>query len=116
MAQMRSAVRVLVAVNPDPASVLPRLDKFFDHYDLDQLVTMLYAVADPASDQVVIANAGHLPPVIIRADGSAETVPMREGCCSARAAHRAPSAPSRWHPGTRSSPSPTVSSNGATRG
>ena len=78
MAQMRSAVRALVAVNPDPASVLPRLDKFFDHYDLDQLVTMLYAVAEPASDQVVIANAGHLPPVIIRADGSAETVPVRE--------------------------------------
>jgi PAS domain S-box-containing protein len=78
MAQMRSAVRLLVAVDPDPMSVLTRLDTFFDRYELNQLVTMMYAVADPGTNQVTIANAGHLPPVIIRADGHTEIVANHE--------------------------------------
>jgi GAF domain-containing protein len=78
MAEMRSVVRVLVAVDPDPAAVLERLDTFFDRYALNQLVTMLYVVADPASDEVAIANAGHLPPVVIHADGYAETLAVHE--------------------------------------
>jgi serine phosphatase RsbU (regulator of sigma subunit) len=78
MAQMRSAVRVLVAVDSDPVSILTKLDKFFDRYELNQLVTMLYGVADPETNEVVIANAGHLPPLIIRADGHAEIAAVRE--------------------------------------
>jgi serine phosphatase RsbU (regulator of sigma subunit) len=78
MAQMRSAVRVLVAVDPDPVTLLTRLDTFFDRYELNQLVTMLYAVADPGANLLVIANAGHLPPVIVRADGHNEVVAVRE--------------------------------------
>jgi serine phosphatase RsbU (regulator of sigma subunit) len=78
MAQMRSAVRVLVALDPDPAAVLERLDTFFDRYALNQLVTMLYVVADPAADEVAIANAGHLPPIVIRADGHAEPLAVHE--------------------------------------
>ena len=63
MAQMRSAVRAFVAVDPGPASVLTRLDRLFEQYDIDQLVTMMYAVADPARDELHVANAGHPPPV-----------------------------------------------------
>jgi serine phosphatase RsbU (regulator of sigma subunit) len=70
MAQMRSAVRAFVAVDPDPGTVLVRLDRLFAQYDIDQLVTMLYAVADPARDEIVVANAGHPAPVVLRADGT----------------------------------------------
>ncbi len=76
MAQMRSAVRTLVAVDPDPAAVLTRLDKVFRQYDIDQLVTMLYAVLEPEHDRILIANAGHLPPVVLRADGRIEPAPV----------------------------------------
>ena len=88
MAQMRSAVRVLVAVDPDPAAVLERLDTFFDRYALNQLVTMLYVVADPAADEVAIANAGHLPPIVIRADGHAEVRRRPRGPAARRRAPR----------------------------
>jgi len=68
MAQMRSATRALVAVDPEPAAVLTRLDRVFERYDLEQLVTMFYAVVDPSADTLVVANAGHLSPVLIRPD------------------------------------------------
>jgi GAF domain-containing protein len=79
MAQMRAAIRALVAVDPEPAAVLPALDRLFEHYDFNQLVTLVYAVADPANDELVIANAGHPPPVLRRADGSAEVVAGEPG-------------------------------------
>ena len=78
MAQMRSALRALVAVDPDPVSVLTRLDRYFERYELDQLVTMLYMVVVPETDEVLVANAGHLPPVVVHADGTRETVRLNE--------------------------------------
>jgi GAF domain-containing protein len=72
MAQMRSAIRTLVAVDPDPAAVLAGMDRVFDALHLEQLVTMVYAVADPALDQLQVINAGHPPPVLIAADGQIE--------------------------------------------
>ena len=78
MAQMRAAIRALVAVDPDPQAVLARLDKVFDHYDMNQLVTMVYAVLDPARDEITLANAGHPPPVRLAAGGHAEQVAVAE--------------------------------------
>ena len=63
MAQMRAAIRALVAVDPDPGRV-SRLDKVFDLYEMNQLVTMVYAVIDPSRDEVTLANAGHPPPLL----------------------------------------------------
>ena len=78
MAQMRAAIRALVAVDPEPHAVLARMDKVFDHYEMNQLVTMLYAVIDPARDEVTIANAGHPPPLRLHADGQAEQLAVSE--------------------------------------
>ena len=78
MAQMRAAIRALVAVDPEPHAVLARLDKVFDLYHMNQLVTMVYAVIDPARDEVTLANAGHPPPLRLRADGSAEQLAVAE--------------------------------------
>ena len=72
MAQMRSAIRTLVAVDPEPDAVLAGMDRVFDALHLEQLVTMVYAVADPAVDQLQVINAGHPPPVLIAADGQIE--------------------------------------------
>jgi serine phosphatase RsbU (regulator of sigma subunit) len=79
MAQMRAAVRAYAAVDPTPAVVMANLDRMFDHYPTDQLVTLVYLVADPARDELVMANAGHPPPVVLRADGSTEQLPMADG-------------------------------------
>jgi len=72
MAQMRSAIRTLVAVDPEPTAVLRGMDRVFDMLHLEQLVTMVYAVADPELDHLAVINAGHPPPVLLRADGRVE--------------------------------------------
>jgi serine phosphatase RsbU (regulator of sigma subunit) len=72
MAQMRSAIRTLVAVDPDPTAVLAGMDRVFDALHLEQLVTMVYAVADPTRDHLEVINAGHPPPVLLAADGRVE--------------------------------------------
>jgi serine phosphatase RsbU (regulator of sigma subunit) len=74
MAQMRSAIRTLVAVDPTPTAVLAGMDKVFDALHLEQLVTMVYAVADPALDHLQVINAGHPPPVLLAADGQIEVL------------------------------------------
>ena len=72
MAQMRSAIRTLLAVDPAPSAVLAGMDRVFDALHLEQLVTMVYAVADPALDHLQVINAGHPPPVLLAADGQIE--------------------------------------------
>lgn len=74
MAQMRSAVRALLAVDPEPAMVLAGLDKLFARFDIDQLVTLVYAVLDAERQQVQIINAGHPAPVLVREQGPAEMI------------------------------------------
>ncbi len=72
MAHIRSALRAYVAMDSDPATVLTKLDQMFATYDIAQLVTLLYLVADPHSTQVAVGNAGHLPPILVDADGTAD--------------------------------------------
>ena len=48
------------------------MDRVFDALHLEQLVTMVYAVADPALDHLQVINAGHPPPVLLAADGQIE--------------------------------------------
>lgn len=77
MAQMRSAVRTLVAVDPDPAAVMRGLDKVFERWHLEQLVTVVYGVADLDRDEVHIVNAGHPAPLLL-ADGGVEVIATPE--------------------------------------
>jgi serine phosphatase RsbU (regulator of sigma subunit) len=64
MGRMRSALRAYALETPDPAEVLRRLDRKMQHFEPDALATVLYAVFDPALDQVRVCMAGHFPPVI----------------------------------------------------
>jgi GAF domain-containing protein len=72
MAQMRAAVRAYVAVDPQPEAVLTKLDTMMAAYGEDQLVTLVYLLVDPARDELVVANAGHPAPTLLRAAGSVE--------------------------------------------
>lgn len=78
MAQMRASLRALLAVDPSPAVVLGKLDLLFETYHLDQLVTMVYAVADPARDEVEVVNAGHPVPLVRAADGTVRALPSTD--------------------------------------
>jgi serine phosphatase RsbU (regulator of sigma subunit) len=77
MAQIRSAVRTLVGVEPEPQWVRRLHDALFAHYEFEQLVTMVYVVADRRRDTVTVANAGHPAPLIVRANGDVEQLGLQ---------------------------------------
>ncbi len=99
MAQMRSAVRAFAAVDPAPDVVLKRLDRLFEQYEIDQLVTMVYAVLDPVRDELTLANAGHPAPVILRADGSLESLSRPQDVLLGADGSCRPTALVRFRPG-----------------
>ena len=65
MAEVRSIIRAYAADDPDPVRVFRRVDTFFEVTGLSQLVTVLYLLFDRDHDTVQIANAGHLPPLLL---------------------------------------------------
>ncbi len=78
MAQVRSTVRAYAIEDPEPVSVFRRVDDFFAALDLPQLVTAVYLLVEPGTGEVVIASAGHLPPLVIDAAGN-RVLPTRGG-------------------------------------
>ena len=64
MGQMRSAVRTLAAVDPDPAAILSGLDQLAMGFAPDDIVTLVIVSLDVDTGAAVIANAGHLSPLV----------------------------------------------------
>jgi GAF domain-containing protein len=80
MAQLRASVRAFVSVDPTPSVVIAKLERMFALYGIVQLVSLVYGLVDPAREELVLVNAGHYPPVIVRASGTvefAESAPRR---------------------------------------
>lgn len=75
MAQMRSAIRAYLAVDPAPRPVLEKLDRMFATFDPAQLVTLVYLLADPHEDRLTMVNAGHPPPLLLTREGAAVQLP-----------------------------------------
>ncbi|ONK10293.1 SpoIIE family protein phosphatase [Streptomyces sp. MP131-18] len=80
MGQLRTAVQTMAALGTEPAQLLRGLDdlaqRLGDHY----LATCLYAVYDPVRSVLRVANAGHIPPVLVRAaDGSSRLLDLPTG-------------------------------------
>ncbi len=79
MAQMRSAVRAFVSADPSPEAVVDCLDTMVRQYETDQLVTLTVVVAEPRTGELRLVNAGHLPGLVLRADGGHEFLPWADG-------------------------------------
>ena len=77
MGRMRSALRAYALETRDPAEVLARLDRKMQHFEPDAMATVLYAVIDPALEQMRVCLAGHFPPVIARPGQPAELARVR---------------------------------------
>ena len=69
MAQIRSTIRAYAVDDPDPISVFRRVDTFFSTLEFDQIVTVLYFLLDPSAGTIAGISAGHLPPLVIDAEG-----------------------------------------------
>jgi serine phosphatase RsbU (regulator of sigma subunit) len=79
MSQIRAALRAFVAVDPEPRTVMTRLDLLYERFPSDQLVTLVYALADPELDQLVLSSAGHPSPVLVGADGRVDFIRSARG-------------------------------------
>ncbi|MFE2537017.1 SpoIIE family protein phosphatase [Streptomyces sp. NPDC059371] len=78
MGRLRTATCAYADLDLDPGEVLQHLDKItcdLEHY----IVTCIYAVYDPRSRQVRIANAGHMPPALVRSGTSPELLDLPPG-------------------------------------
>ncbi|WP_426568059.1 SpoIIE family protein phosphatase [Streptomyces canus] len=68
MGQLRTAVQTMAALDLPPAQLLRNLDDLAQRLGDTYLATCLYAVYDPIAGELHLANAGHIPPVLVRAD------------------------------------------------
>jgi serine phosphatase RsbU (regulator of sigma subunit) len=64
MGRLRSALRAYALEYDDPAEVLRRLDAKIYHFEPGAMATAIYAVSEPPFDEVCMASAGHLLPVM----------------------------------------------------
>lgn len=77
MGQLRTAVRTCARLDLRPAEVLEVLDALVADVAGDgevAIATCAYAVFDPFLRELRLASAGHLPPVLRRADGTTAPV------------------------------------------
>ncbi|MEV5169883.1 SpoIIE family protein phosphatase [Streptomyces flaveolus] len=80
MGQLRTAVQTMAAMETPPAQLLRSLDDLARRLGDTYLATCLYAVYDPIRGELTLANAGHIPPVLVRAeDGSSELLDLPTG-------------------------------------
>ncbi|RFS84534.1 GAF domain-containing protein [Actinomadura spongiicola] len=79
MGQLRTAVRTLAAEDMRPARLLRQLDGLARRLGEGYLATCLYAVYDPVERRCTLANAGHVPPVLVSALGDSRVLPLPSG-------------------------------------
>ncbi|MFI1733383.1 SpoIIE family protein phosphatase [Streptomyces acidicola] len=80
MGQLRTAVQTMAGLDLPPAQLLRNLDDLAQRLGEHYLATCLYAVYDPIASELHLANAGHIPPVLVRAeDGSSGLLDLPTG-------------------------------------
>ncbi|MDH2410374.1 SpoIIE family protein phosphatase [Streptomyces chitinivorans] len=79
MGQLRTTAQTLAGLDLPPQEVLHHLDEQAQRLGSDRMATCLYAVYDPVAHRIVVANAGHPPPVMLHRDGHAEVLRVPAG-------------------------------------
>jgi serine phosphatase RsbU (regulator of sigma subunit) len=67
MAELRHALRAFIAEGHGPGSILERLNNLLMLFLPDEIATVCLLRLDPATGRVELANAGHPPPLLVRA-------------------------------------------------
>jgi PAS domain S-box-containing protein len=79
MGQVRSMLRAYAIDNPDPGGVLRQTNTALAWLLPDTLASAVFAVLDLATGELVYANAGHPPPLLLTGDGQAEYLEDADG-------------------------------------
>src|SRR5262249_11839623 len=73
MSNRQAAVRAFASDAADPASICSSVNRLLcRHMVSGRFVTFCFAWLDPAQGSFSYANAGHNPPLLVRADGAIE--------------------------------------------
>ncbi len=72
MARVSAEAKFCLATEPRPSEAMNRLNDRLCLLEIDRFVTMVILVLDPRTHDVTIVNAGHMPPIWWRADGTVE--------------------------------------------
>ncbi|MFF3565291.1 SpoIIE family protein phosphatase [Streptomyces sp. NPDC002574] len=81
MGRLRTAASTLAALHLEPAQILGELDKIIqgrEHAD-HSIATCVLAVYDPDRGECRVANAGHLPPIVVRGGERPELLDLPTG-------------------------------------
>ena len=79
MAVSRTVIRTKGIQTDSPAVCMAESNRMLASYSFDYMfVTVFYAVYNTKTGLVTYCNAGHLPPQVLRADGSTESLPLPE--------------------------------------
>lgn len=71
MANVQASVRACTALDQSPGAVVSRLNRDLSrNVALRRFVTLVVAIYDGATRRLTYCNAGHPPPLLVRADGS----------------------------------------------
>ncbi|KAB2342129.1 ATP-binding SpoIIE family protein phosphatase [Actinomadura rudentiformis] len=79
MGQLRTAVRTLASQDLRPDQLLRHLDDLAQRLGEGCVATCVYAVYDPVDRRCQIANAGHLPPVLVSPYGETAVLRLPSG-------------------------------------
>src|SRR5262249_49055101 len=79
MGQLRTAVQTLAALDLPPDQVLRDLDSLAQRLGEHHIATCVYCVYDPVRHRCTVANAGHVPPVLVAPDGTARVLSPPSG-------------------------------------
>lgn len=74
MVELRHALRAYAVQESDPAVLAERLDRMLLRYHPDVTATVCLALVDPGTGRTLVANAGHVPPLVLRDSGGADYV------------------------------------------
>ncbi|HVB42977.1 MAG TPA: ATP-binding SpoIIE family protein phosphatase [Streptosporangiaceae bacterium] len=74
MGRLRTAIKTLTMLELPPAETLQRLDDLMHELGVFEphFATCVYAIYDSVDGTCEVASAGHLPPLLVRPDGTSE--------------------------------------------
>jgi hypothetical protein len=79
MVQLRTAAHILADMDVSPEETLRRLDRMVAGMPGAPFATCIAVVMDPVHGSCLISQAGHLPPVLVLADGSTQMLDLPTG-------------------------------------
>ena len=75
MAKLSASVRFSFASVSDPAQAMKELNQTLARNEFDgRFITAAGVILDPETAEITVVNAGHMPPIVRRADGVVEEI------------------------------------------